>query len=229
MRAIVLGFAATVIAGQALAADYLRGSTYEVVKPAYRWDGFYFGGQAGYAYSDATFERTPSFDGVLPAEWPELPSASASNTSYGAFFGYNAQFGEIVIGAEANYSHVSLRNHSSRRFAPFDYTGTTKVTDYGTFRFRAGYAWDWVMPYASVGLALVRADVRRATELPSGPDMVDFRGGVVSVGYSVGVGVDVALMHNLFVRGEYEFMQFKGINGSWVNLGTARGAVAVKF
>ena len=70
MRAIVLGFAATVIASQALAADYLRGSTYEVVKPAFRWDGVYFGGQVGYARSDATFERTPSFDGVLPADFP---------------------------------------------------------------------------------------------------------------------------------------------------------------
>jgi opacity protein-like surface antigen len=48
-------------------------------------------------------------------------------------------------------------------------------------------------------------------------------------GWSAGLGVDMMVMPNVFVRGEFEYISFTEIQGIQSQLGTARIGAGVKF
>lgn len=273
MRAVIIGLATSLFAGQAIAADYLRGSSWEGPPPArssYDWSGLYFGGQVGYAetsvgFAGATRSMTANLlrgltieNEARVSEWPSLPRRDARDASYGGFIGYNAQWGQVVLGIEGNYNRTSITTASSdvigRRYTTSDsivYDGlitsnaSMRVTDYGTLRFRAGYAWDWIMPYLFVGAAFGRADVSRSVNVdfdlynsPGAPaDYLysvsyadaETKNGAFAYGYAVGGGIDVGITHNVFLRGEYEFVQLSTIKSMSAHINTFRAAAAVKF
>ncbi|MCC7348549.1 MAG: porin family protein [Variibacter sp.] len=256
MRRILFGLVASLLAGSASAADYLRGSAYDGPPPAlsHRWSGFYFGGQVGRTNGSARFGSTPrpAVDPLRPvlesaaqlADWSTMPDGGDSRLSYGGFVGYNAQWGDVVLGVEANYNHTSLDVRTSSQVlsgvapgALITYTGRANMTDYGTFRVRAGYAWDWVMPYVFSGLAIGNANYTRTatTSYPVPPALLptytdtDTRNGVLSAGWTVGAGVDVAVFGGFFLRGEYEFVQFAATQGTTMRLSTFRAGAGYKF
>lgn len=269
MRAVILGLAATVIAGQALAADYLRGTTYEYgPKPRYRWDGWYIGAQGGWANVDFNFGTSTSSlvanllrnttvqQEFMVSEWPNVPNMDSRGASYGAFLGYNAQWGDVVMGVELNYNRSSIKAESvdfiGRSVTTSDnYQNditlnsrvTAKLTDYGGMRFRAGYAMDWVMPYMMIGLGIGNTSYQRAVEVTLlqtdlngvNPPVLFFdtasegRNNALTIGYSAGAGVDVGLTPNLFVRGEYEFLHLAAVGGISYRVNTIRGAAALRF
>ena len=142
--------------------------------------------------------------------------------------------------------------------APPDYTYTydiavtgnasVKLTDLATFRARAGWAVGSFMPYGFLAFAVGRADVTtRATVsgtreemfggvVVAGPYPLAFPGaqvssreGVFTYGGAVGLGFDWALTQNLFVRGEYEYLQLQKLEGIDIRLNTVRAAVGLKF
>ena len=102
----------------AVAADmpeFLRGS----YTPSYnRWDGFYFGVQAGKTFGSADFNNStrPMISYILSntelenevSNWTTLAKGSTGSQSYGGFIGYNFQWDEVVLGAELNYNHMSI-------------------------------------------------------------------------------------------------------------------------
>ena len=128
-----------------------------------------------------------------------------------------------------------------------------KLTDLATFRARAGWAVGTLLPYGFIGFAVGRADVTtsasvsgtRATACndpadpgctPSPPanlilpgPQTTSRSGVFAYGGAVGLGFDWALTQNLFVRGEYEYLQLQKIEGIDVRLNSVRAAVGLKF
>jgi outer membrane immunogenic protein len=53
--------------------------------------------------------------------------------------------------------------------------------------------------------------------------------GVFAYGWTLGLGVDFALMQNVFLRAEYEYVQFAPIKDMNVHLSTVRTALAIKF
>ena len=181
------GALSTTFASPAFAADILRGS-YVTSPQYYQWDGFYGGGQAGYTNIDVKFGNAtqPLTDYILRnstiqdnvSGWTTLPNGSTNGASYGGFIGYNWQWDDVVVGAEANYSHMSLSKSASdslgRSFIDnagalpgynYNYSvlvsgsSTVKLTDLATFRARAGWAVGSLLPYAFIGFAVARADV----------------------------------------------------------------------
>ncbi|HEX4409190.1 MAG TPA: outer membrane beta-barrel protein [Xanthobacteraceae bacterium] len=48
-------------------------------------------------------------------------------------------------------------------------------------------------------------------------------------GFATGLGADVAILPNFFIRGEYEFIYFAPVNGVQMNIQTARVGAGVKF
>src|ERR1700730_10940062 len=98
------------------------------------------------------------------------------------------------------------------------------MTDIATFRARAGWEAGNFLPYAFAGLALGRADVTTAVSVAyTATDFVDSstpplvplpdlafgptaqsnaQNGAVAYGFATGIGTDVALLPNVFVRGE---------------------------
>jgi len=188
MRAVILGLAGLIVAGDAMAADYLRGSTYEgPPSTGYSWAGIYVGGQVG--YTNANMDLSQSTRSLVAdmvrallvetefniSELLNVRNTDARARAYGGFIGYNSQWGDVVLGLELNYNRTSLTADSSDSIARSFVTSnefrndvvltgnaSAHLTDYATLRARAGYAMGWLMPYAMVGLAAGRLDYTRA-------------------------------------------------------------------
>ncbi len=196
MRRLVLAAAMLGTMSVAHAADMpdlpvLRGGFTEgLSKSSVNWDGFYVGGQFGFATSEMDFSRAPKSmtdfmlrDSILQAPvggWSLLPKNHVQATGFGAYVGRNWQFYDAVMGVEANYSYMnnlaSTASDSMTRLIPGEeaptnhaYTYNTtlgggaalQLKDYVTFRGRVGWSGGDFMPYAFGGLAIGRADVSR--------------------------------------------------------------------
>ena len=183
--------------------------------------GSSFGGFVGYnvQFSDVIVGldfhyNTSSFNGVAPVT-PITRAVSAGGNSY-----------LVTVDGAASMS----------------------ITDYGAARFRAGWVVGNFLPYATLGAALGRADITRSANVsgqenpatPCGPSAVnncvpfsfsttEGKKGAFLYGWSAGLGVDVLLMPNFFVRGEFEYTSFVEIQGIQAQIGTARVGAGLKF
>lgn len=217
------------------------------------WQGYYVGGQA--SYSSVTSKPQASLNNDLegtflsPAGYPSYPwvplgSASKSGTGWGAFFGYNSQWDDVVVGVEGNYIHHGLSASTSSTGYVFDPTlptnmvatsnATIRSTDFGSARLRAGYVIGGFLPYAFIGGGVGSQTVDRsvsASPLPQNQNLPTLisSGTKTSLvyGYSAGVGVDVMLMAGLFLRAEYEYQRVTSKIES--NINSARIGVGYKF
>ena len=187
-----------------------------------------FGGFVGYNYQ---YER-----GILGIE-ANYDQASLS------FFAPNSPI-----------SRVTPADNSGNVYS-VNITGSGRVTDldYGTVRARGGWALGNFLPYGFVGVAIGRANVN-ITETTSGVQTPTLCGGVACVppatppaptpfsfpgtaghnsewlyGVTVGAGLDVALTRNVFVRAEYEYVQFVPVASTLISINTARVGAGIKF
>jgi outer membrane immunogenic protein len=120
-----------------------------------------------------------------------------------------------------------------------------RITDVATFRARAGWAAGQFLPYAFLGVAVARADVSRSATVswdrtdtldPGTPPppingsftqtQTDATQGHFYYGYAVGVGLEICVMPNVFVRGEWELDNFQSLR---INMNSVRTGIGVKF
>ncbi len=138
-------------------------------------------------------------------------------------------------------------------YDPFTTSGQAaiRVTDLMTFRARAGWTAGQFLPYGFLGVAVARADFSRSatvsylrtdipdTTIPPQPPIIplapvvfgpftqgDVKNGAFYYGYAGGLGVDICLMPNVFLRGEWEFIQVQSLR---LNINTARTGIGIKF
>lgn len=186
-----------------------------------------------------------------------LTSRTLASGSYGGFMGYNSQWDDIVLGLEVNYSRVAstvANTGTIERLVTlsdnfrYDVTvnSTVQVTlnDMATFRARAGYVMGPFLPWISINAAAGRGSFIKAASV-SYPAPVDVSGAgrtlpaaavsgdeskndVLFYGYGMAIGVDIALLQNVFVRGEYEFTTMHS-NDITFNLSTVRAGLGFKF
>ena len=265
----------------AVAADmpeFLRGS----YSPSYaRWDGFYVGGQLGASSGTVDYGSSlSSLTGFILREsvlastvpsWQIMGKESMTHINYGAFIGYNFyQLDQIVLGFEANYSHVDLDSNmkdSLERTIPNDIGAPTghhyfydttvsgnaslHITDYATVRARAGWSAGQFLPYAFGGLAIGRANFNRSATVsyttadkpdvaipPIPPDPpppfskvtnTESQSNAIAYGFAAGLGVEVSILPNMFLRAEWEYVQFAPIHDIQVNINSARVGLGLKF
>jgi outer membrane immunogenic protein len=195
----------------------------------------------------------------MPSSWQVLGQAAHSGIGFGGFAGYNTQFERFILGVEGNYDQANLsftapNSPISRRVAaggvPYDVTvtGSGSVSDlnFGTLRARAGWALGNFLPYAFTGLAVGHANVNisgtafgvqnpgcapsiTAPCVPFSFTGTAGRNGEWMLGFAVGAGLDVALTRNVFLRAEYEYVQFAPVASVVVSVNTVRSGLAVKF
>ena len=189
------------------------------------------------------------------SDWTTLSKGDTMGVSYGGFAGYNMQWDQAVLGVEASYNRTSLmmsaNDSMGRQFSTSDgfinnvtvsAGSNIHITDYGTLRMRGGWAAGNFMPYGFVGFALGRADVTNSahvvatgTNATTGQtyafDQTTSVGknGDYAYGFATGLGVDFALMQNIFVRAEYEYVQFGQFNDLKTHIHTARIGGGLKF
>jgi outer membrane immunogenic protein len=134
--------------------------------------------------------------------------------------------------------------------------GHLDLTDYASVRGRAGYVVGNLLPYGFMGFVVGRAsysvaaatDVTQSTSKTSTPDYScagtggatptcqDFpffnsvaQNNALLYGFSVGGGLDWAVTQNVFLRGEFEFVQFAPISNISVALISGRVGGGFKF
>lgn len=125
------------------------------------------------------------------------------------------------------------------------------IKDILTLRARAGYEVGQFLPYAFAGIAVGRADYfRQATvgyttqdkpdvQVPAlvpdpppnfGPiSNTDAQSNAFAYGAAVGLGVDISLLPNMFLRAEWEYIHFANIHEIQVNVNTGRVGIGLKF
>jgi opacity protein-like surface antigen len=193
-----------------------------------------------------------------PSSWTTLPATTTNGRQYGAFLGYNLQWDQLVIGFDLAYNRMSLQETSasdsiSRMVTTSDtYVNTVMIVaqsqlqmiDYATMRARAGYAFGQFLPYAVVGAAVGRFNyANTATTTVSGVSatatpptygpLVDTesnsKNDAVVAGGLVGLGIDVALIPNVFLRAEWEYVAFAPVGGIRANINTGRVGIGARF
>jgi outer membrane immunogenic protein len=157
--------------------------------------------------------------------------------------GSSADIPPLLISSNATPGHQLLYTVNESGSA------TVRITDLATFRARAGWIAGQFLPYGFLGVAVARADVNRSAtvswtrtdtpdpglpDLSVGPPGVvrtqsDIQNGGFYFGYAAGIGMDVFVMPNAFLRGEWEFVQVPNVKGMAVNMNNLRLAVGVKF
>ena len=126
-------------------------------------------------------------------------------------------------------------------------SASMRITDYGGARLRAGWVVGNFLPYATAGLAVGRANITRSARVsgtettpctpePCTPAVVnldfsssDVKNAHIIYGWSAGLGVDVMVRPNFFVRAEFEYVGFTEAQGIKADLGTARIGGGFKF
>jgi opacity protein-like surface antigen len=138
-------------------------------------------------------------------------------------------------------------------YDPFTVSGnaTIRITDIATFRARAGWTVGGFLPYGFLAVAVARADVSRSATVsytrtdipdpatPPNPPIVplaaatfgpvtqaEIKNAGFYYGYAAGLGIDICVMPNVFLRGEWEFVQIQSMR---VNINSARTAIGIKF
>ena len=197
-----------------------------VAVPVFTWTGFYLGVNAGYGFSTAGNGNNSVF---LPAGTFAAPNAAVAGTLItsgrsndgfvgGGQVGYNYQFGNFVIGleADAQYADLSSNRRNGTVFVPVAggaglpaaFVGGSVATGldwFGTVRGRVGYAWDRLLVYGTGGFAY-----------GEGPNNnFGFGRSGIRTGWTGGGGVEYAFTPNVTAK----------VEALYVNLETPRNGV----
>jgi outer membrane immunogenic protein len=204
---LILAGALFAVATPTFAAD-LAPAPMEPVAPVYvpyNWSGFYIGADIGYAWTSADSGVDNPFGIDLDI------SPDASGVIGGLYAGYNAQFGQIVVGIEAD---AELSDNSDEgTVGPFAVLGggslTTSVNENwrGSVRARLGYAIDTFLPYITGGVAWADWDVDH-TLVVGGVGTFEASNSNTFVGWTIGAGLEYAFTPNIIGRVEYRYTDF---------------------
>jgi outer membrane immunogenic protein len=187
---------ATVIAGTTLtatAADVRRPPPVrrEVVAAPpiqlFDWSGFYVGINGGWGWGSSRFDFVGSGLGTTG-------DFRTTGGLIGGTLGYNYQFGQAVLGLEADLDWARLRGSAP---CPGGGVCQTQVGWLGTVRGRIGYAFDRFLPYLTAGAAFgnVRATI-------PGIGTAD----ATKAGWTVGGGIEYAVNRTWSIKAEYLYV-----------------------
>jgi outer membrane immunogenic protein len=168
--------------------------------------------------------------------------------------GVEANYDQANLSLIAPNSPISRQTSAGGNTYDLTITGNGSVTDlnFGTLRARAGWALGNFLPYGFAGVAVGHANVNIAATVfgrenpqnqpctpfpaPATPACVPFsfsgtagKSGEWMVGFTFGGGLDIALTRNVFLRAEYEYVQFAPIANLVVDVNSVRGGLGVKF
>ncbi len=208
---------------------------------------------ATYAYRNTLLGAALNSNALIDAPTTKRDSGAA----YFGVAGYNIAFGDAVLGLELDYTRSDHAFNISRVVSGtttladgrHDWSLTTvqgaKLQDYATARLRMGWAYGRIMPFATIGGAIGRFNSTAtilATDLVTAPGATTAvsatgypltvggtKNNVYGFGLAAGLGIDVMLTENLFLRGEYQLVRFADVERTVTTVNTARVAAGLKF
>jgi outer membrane immunogenic protein len=211
-------------------------------------------GNAGSSEIAYILRNTTLENEFQPSSWTTLPRTVTNDAQYGFFLGYNWQMDELVLGLDGGYNRfsslTSQATDSIERLVStsdgvnhdvlLQTSASLKLVDYATLRGRAGYAFGQFLPYAMLGVAIGRFDYQTTatvTDKQTGAVTGTFgpvtqsagQDNVITAGFLAGLGMDIAIMPNVFLRGEWEYIAWGPVHSIKSNLNTGRVGLAVRF
>ena len=201
-RLVGIAVAASALAAPALAADLPPPAAppprapvaYIPAAPAFTWTGFYIGLNAGYGFGQSNWTSPMGSSGYFNVDGPLA----------GGTIGGNYQIGQIVVGAEGDFDWQNVKgtlvggNCTLPGAIPASCRSASNWV--GTFRGRIGYAFDRVLLYATGGGAFANIQAS-LNSLPWASS--------TELGWSSGVGVEVAMTDNWTAKAEYLAVGFE--------------------
>src|SRR5262245_1206218 len=235
------------VAGTSVAAELPLAGPPQLYYPGpllpVEWTGLYFGANAGYGSAEGSSSTrfagdlaggttTPSGAGVTELSGGAVfGSSKPSGAIAGGQIGFNWQTGRFVFGAEADGQWSGQQADASIVCTPNCVgTSTTKIKSLATGRARVGVAFDWLLPYVTVGAALVTAEDKLTLTVAGVTGGFPQTLSATSLGWTAGAGVDVALSSTWSARFEYLHIEANGLKtdadipgilGSGIALGSA--------
>lgn len=156
----------------------------ELRQAVHDWSGIYVGAAVNILAFDTRY---------LPigADDPELAATGVMGTG---ILGFNAQFGNYVVGIEGDISYGDFKAHNRLDEVDFD------IPWVATARVRAGYAMDDTLLYLTGGLGVLKGDML-LTALGQTDEKTHY-------GWVIGGGMEHVLSGNLNLRLEYLYGHF---------------------
>jgi outer membrane immunogenic protein len=224
-----------------------------ILAPAYNWNGFYFGGNAGAAreHATGTSDFVDTFFAPGNSEFSNPQSNGPSNTSFigGVQAGYNWQVSpHVVLGAEGDWDWLNTKYSFCRQtdvqstacsdvlpniFGSESIASETKWL--ATARARAGVTWDRFMFYGTGGAAWGRLDTTESLSC-----LVDGCGGTSTLklaasstlsqtkaGWVAGLGVEGMLSPNWSVKAEWLHVDLGNLSQTFTTVGNVPGSQSV--
>jgi outer membrane immunogenic protein len=142
-----------------------------------------------------------------------------SNVSGGGQIGYNWQINQIVLGAEADFQYIGLKE--TNRFTqtvsappasisvPYTFTKTSQADWLSTVRARVGYAWDRLLIYGTGGLAITESKSSDILSFNGDPNFTSTGSrSNVQLGWTAGGGLEWAFAARWSAKAEYLYARF---------------------
>jgi outer membrane immunogenic protein len=201
-------------------------------------------------------QLTPLQNEAQVSTWQVLGSTDTRGRSWGGFVGYNTSWESLILGFEINYSRTDFSPAANPTplsrivtTSTFTYdvtlTGAARITlnDVATFRGRFGWEVGNFLPYAMIGVAAARANLLRTasafgtqSSFDTPPVVTPFsftqtqsKENAFLFGWSVGGGVDIMVLPNVFARAEFEYIALSPYWSLGPTIYTARAGLGYKF
>lgn len=208
--------------------------------------------------ANATYEASPVAR-PLPVSLPPITFAGPSDSrgGFGAFLGYNWLWDDVVVGLEADFTMASLKGTATTAFDQLSPTGSTayrvagtatnqfKMDSFAVLKLRAGAPMGRFMPYVTAGLAIgdatanasfggtmetysVASNVYTLTAVNSLTPQYVSKSSTL-LGAALGVGLDYAILDNVILRAEYQFIAFDKLLGQQATLNVVKAGIGLKY
>ncbi len=191
--------------------------------PVVSWHGYYAGGNAGAAITDADARTSVSgLDYFATSSMTSINNNGGADLgdigfTGGAQIGYNHQVNEFVFGFETDFGYFGTDESESVTvvypdYSPYTYTlKQSASTDWlFTARPRVGWTTDNFLIYATGGLAIT--NVKYTENFSDNYDVYDVTHAhsksQIMPGWTVGAGAEYALMGKWSLKGEYLYADF---------------------
>jgi outer membrane immunogenic protein len=179
---------------------------------SYNWSGFYLGANVGYGRvnSNSAVTFNSPFFGVATT----TSTGTANGVIAGGQVGANWQMGMFVLGAEGDFQWSNQKSTTNTGCGlGCTVTEVASVDSFGTARLRVGGAFDRVLVYVTGGGAWTNAsDNLSATAFGTTATLVNLTAS--KVGWTVGSGIDFAVLDNLIARAEYLYISTSNITNT---------------
>jgi outer membrane immunogenic protein len=217
-KATVFGALASVLAiGAASAADL---PSYKAPPPpppppaVFSWTGYHLGVSGGYGGGSVGY-----LSNVYAFGAPTI-ALSGVSSSYGTSgFEVGVQSGalwqlpnNIVVGYESDFSYADVSSNNSGSWGGLGLNSNLRW--FGTERARFGYAFGRFLPYITGGLAYGQLHTNGVANV--GGFLFPTSTSKWQAGWTVGAGVEYALLDNISVKAEYLYSSLQGTNGNGV-------------